>query len=120
MTQVRIYDHVLVSPSTLANNAVAVASSKIDGAQENRIKITKMSMSVSATLRTTGEGPLQFGIANSDLTAAEIAEVLTSDPQSPNDTIEVEHSMREVFLMGMLKPNILLDSEWNGRNVRYP
>lgn len=45
---------------------------------------------------------LWFGIANGDLTAAEIGEALTSVPTGPNDAIGNERAQRNVKLLGIL------------------
>lgn len=65
---------------------------------------------VSAEGRTATEGPLVYGIASSELTAAEIAEAITADPQGPDDVPDSEQVTREVFIIGEFKPNVLLDS----------
>ncbi len=45
---------------------------------------------------TAGEGPIQVGIANGNLTGAEIGEYLDANPSSQNDIIALERLRRPV------------------------
>ncbi len=55
------------------------------------------------TLRglTVGEGPLQVGMAHSDLSTTEIGEALIAEPTGPGDIVEREQSSRPVRNSGV-------------------
>ncbi len=121
MSSQKIYDHVLVSLSTLGNNAAIGTVSKIDGARQQGCRIRKLMLAVSAEGRTATEGPLMYGICNLELTAAEIAEAIVADPQGPEDTPASEQVNREIMVLGLLKPNVLLDSGLTlHTEIKYP
>lgn len=53
---------------------------------------------------TVGEGPLIMGIADAELSAAEIAEALTAAPIDRNDHTALEKSHRPVFPLAQIAP----------------
>ncbi len=82
---------------TLANQAIV----KVDGlvlAQD----FHHVSSDIVATLRgmTANEGPVDYGIAQAELTVAQIAEALDASPTSENDVTAIERTRRRVRMMG--------------------
>lgn len=61
-----------------------------------------ISTEVSFAIRegTAGQGPLEVGLAQSDLTVAEILECLVAEPTSQTDVPAIEHTKRKVRLYG--------------------
>ncbi len=49
---------------------------------------------------TSGEVPIQVGISQGDLTAAEVVEAVTASPTGPGDIIANEHARRPVRISG--------------------
>ncbi len=102
MSQMRSYDNVIIALSTLAAGAVLTSPLKIDGARENGIRLQKMKAQMSFRGLTDGEGPVVIGLATTDPSVTEIAEVFTADPQKPEDIPASEQVMRKIFPIWMI------------------
>lgn len=66
------------------------------------------------TLRsgTAGEGPFEFGIADSSLSVDEIAEFLDATPAHAGDVPAIEHAQRRVKVLGQIS-GVAADEVWN-------
>lgn len=67
---------------------------------------------------TPGEGPIEYGFADSTLTVAEILEHLDAQPTGPQDIPAVEHARRRVRSFGVIRGNIEDDLVGNGNKRR--
>ncbi len=88
--------------STLAAQTALLIDTKL--AMEEDFRILKAIVHCHIAGLTTGEGPrLLLGLADGNLTAAQIAEHITAGgPLNPNETPEVERAMRPVFIVGAI------------------
>ncbi len=98
---------------TLAGDTTTAETSKIDSARENGFRILRTEWFLTLKGSTPDEGPIEFGLS-ADVSATEIDECLTSDPQRPSQPGEIEESMRAVWPMGVLVES----TEGNGRIVQ--
>ncbi len=78
-----------------------------------------MSADVFAMIRdlTAGETPLEFGLAHSDLTVAEVDENLTAEVADPDDIIAKERARRPVRRIGLFNA-VATQSNWNDGNSK--
>ncbi len=69
-----------------------------------RYRMIKLELNASITSLTSGEGSgLKIGIADGDLTLAEIEEALeTNGPLGPNDTVQAAIAERMIILLGTI------------------
>ena len=86
----------------LANSAGILIGTNL--ATLERFRIIKLEVWASITGLTTGEGTsLLFGIADGDLTLAEIeAAIENNGPVGPNDSVSIAVSERLIFLLGAI------------------
>lgn len=99
----------------LADATVTVASGQVL-AQD--LFLISMDLQISIGGHTPSEGPLQVGIAEEDLTGAEISEKLDAAPTHQHDVPAVEQAARHVRSIGTF-PGLLSDEVLNdGRNIR--
>ncbi len=99
-----------VALSTLATDTVV----KVDGlvlAQD----FHHVSSDIIATLRgmTANEGPIDYGIAQSELSVAQIQEALDASPTSQNDVTAIERTRRRVRQMGVFERSSEEDQQTN-------
>ncbi len=121
MAQMRSYDSVEITLSTLAAGAVLKGALKIDGGREQGVRISKMKAACMISGITTGDGPLVIGLCNVDLSVAEIAEAFDADPQKELDTPASEQVMREIFpIWAQGKQSQQGADIWPYRSIRYP
>ncbi len=83
----------------LGAETAIVAATKIDTSRLMGCRPEKINHAIEFRGKTTLEGPLVYGLCEG-LSAAEIAEWWTSDPQHDDDPEAVEQSMRHAFLLG--------------------
>ncbi len=97
-----IPDQIAITLGTLADDTVILQASGITLTQDYWQK----SLDYTAALRdlTAGEGPIWFGIADPELTVAEIKEALNAVPTSSHDFPAVEHARRPVRVLGVFDP----------------
>ncbi len=99
---------------TLAQNTALAIGSAVTTNLQSPFRILKTQVfaaieeiSASAQDKSTGSG-LLLGIANGELTVAEIAEAFTVDgPTDRNERLQQEKAERGVFLIGMFKPALI-------------
>ncbi len=89
-----------VALSTLATDTIV----KVDGLVLQQ-DFDHYSSDVIATLRgmTGNEGPIDYGIAQSQLTVAQIQEALDASPTSSNDVEAIERTRRRVRQLGVFE-----------------
>ncbi len=78
------------------------------------------SVDIINTIRdlTPGEGPIEFGIADSALTVTEIAEALDAAPTHSNDVPAIEHAARKVRTVGTFSGTLESEKFNEGRPRR--
>ncbi len=67
---------------------------------------------------TAAEGPLEVGIANGDLSVAEVAECLDSNPTSQSDIVAREFARRPVRRSGVFDGVATIASLNDGKSIR--
>lgn len=67
---------------------------------------------------TGGEGPVMFGLADDNLTVAEIAEAIGAAPTSQSDRIQLERASRPVRVVGNFPFAAADEVHADGRKVR--
>ncbi len=106
----------------LATAGVIEDSAKTDTSRANGVRVKKMKVAISYKGKTAGEGPLLVGVAKGNMSAAEIAEALASDPQGPDNTVPMEQAQRTVMPLAMIPAASVAspdDTRWH-RSVRFP
>ncbi len=124
MVQMRSYDDVNITLSTLAAGAVLKGALKIDGSREQGVRITKMKAACGIFGLPANDGPVVIGLTNQDLSVTEIAECFAADPQKPDDVPGSEQSMRQVFPIWFSQIQGVVNTGVNGlrtyQNIAYP
>lgn len=90
-----LYDKVRLTLSTLASGTVIAAASGITLSEDFRI--LKAEILGSTKGMTADEGGVVIGLADGELSDAEVAECLNSRPGDRNDNLANEQAMRPVF-----------------------
>ncbi len=75
-------------------------------------------LSVKFRGATPAEGPLTFGVANDDLSVAEIGEALDAVVTSESDIIARERARRPVRRLGFVNDMDELGADWNNGNPK--
>ncbi len=102
----------------LADNTVA-KTDWFATALENAARFISMDCVVTMTGHTAAEGPIQWGVMNGLLTAAEALEALDAEVLGPGWSQAREHSNRPVRLFGSF-PGLSSDEvQNNGNQKRY-
>ncbi len=96
------YEFITQALSTLAAGTSIKTNLKIDGSREQGCTVDKIKYAVSFSDKVTAEGPLIYGICDSNLTIAELDEGLDSDPQGDQSVPEQEESMRKIVVLGQI------------------
>ncbi len=97
-----MYDHVELTLSTLAALTAIKSDLKLDGGQDQGVRIKKILYSVAFRGKTAAEGPLWYGLCAKDVSLAELAETLLADPQSDRDVPASEQVDRRVVMLGSI------------------
>ncbi len=90
-----LYDSFNLAPGALASKDLAAAAGRY-GALVEDFRIIKMDYYIAFVPQGAGDH-LLFGIANGELTAAQIEECLESAPLNYNDAVGMEQAMRQVW-----------------------
>ncbi len=93
-----------ITLATLADNAVIKNTSPAILTEDLYMISTEIVVSLQGI--TVGEGAIIFGMADNDLTVAEIAENLTTDQLDPNDIIARERARRPVRVLGIFSAEV--------------
>ncbi len=113
-----IPDVISITLGTLADNTVVFQASGITLTQDYWEK----SFDWSAQLRdlTAGEGPIWIGVADPELSVAEVLEALNAVPTSSHDFPAVEHARRPVRVLGVFEGAVDGQSSINdGKRKRF-
>ncbi len=88
---------------TLAALTAALCATKVDSSRLNGCTIKKIRFNTSFFGKTAGanEGPIAYGLSRG-MTTAEIAECFAADPQSRQDTDELDKSKRPLMVLGVV------------------
>ncbi len=90
--------NIQIALTTLGNAALLATAMTALGTTKFRTISADLQWSLRGS--TPGEGPLQVGLANGNLTGAEIIENLDANPSSQNDIIALEWARRPVRRSG--------------------
>ena len=101
-----------IALSTLANGVV-VSDTLLDLVQDAWIISADLSWSIRDL--TAGEGPIEVGITSSVLSATEIAECLDASPNSQDDRVPLERTLRPVRDVGSF-PGLASEEVLNNGN----
>ncbi len=110
-----INDSEIITLLTLADDTVLAQDSQLTLTQD----IKCISADVLASIRglTSGNGPIEFGWASTELTVGEILEKLVAQPTSQFDYPAIEHNKRPVGLLGTFVGDQAGDTEELNDNV---
>ncbi len=88
---------------TLADNTALLADGNITLGEDFRILKTEYFATITSGL---AEGPIYFGMANGELSIAEIAEALIqTGPLNRNDAARTEQALRQIKLLEVFGPS---------------
>lgn len=94
-----IHETNVITLATLADATALLADGGIAIEDDFRILKTEYFVGLNAVI-AVGDGPIYFGIADGDLTIAEIAELLVmTGPLDRNDNTRTERALRPVWLL---------------------
>ncbi len=94
----------IITLATLASKTVVKQDAALVMAEDFRMIKVRSFIHLHGGTFTDNDGPLIIGIANDELTVAEIKECLEANgPLNRNDRIPEERSMRAVFELAMLQ-----------------
>lgn len=98
--------------STLGAGAAIIAGTRIDATRLNGCKPREIHYGVSIRGKTTDQGPLLYGLSVG-LSAGEIGEWFSADPQSRKDADELEQSQRKVLVLGHIHKEVTSGADGN-------
>ncbi len=104
----------------LASNTAIIVNTNVDASRDQGVRIKQLKAAYGLQGHTAGDGPILFGWAT-ELTAVEIAEALTADPQGIDDTDASDKGNRKVMVVGrfsLLEAHSPDDQFY--REVHYP
>ncbi len=85
---------------------LSTAGNRISGNLGEDFRIIKTEYVLASANRTSDEGTVHIGIANGELTAAEVGEAISpGGPTDRNDRLNQERAERAVWLLGTLGPS---------------
>jgi len=90
------FDNANFNLGALFGRTAITQDTEIDNPRQHGVVIKKLKAAISLRNKTTGEGPIYVGLALG-LNATEIAEAINADPQSIEDSAEMEQTNRKVF-----------------------
>ncbi len=90
-----IYQNSILALGTLADGATLKASTALT--LEEDFRLIKTEHHIVWEGHTQDENPILLGIADNNLSAAEIAEALTSSPANRNDNVLMAQALRPVW-----------------------
>ncbi len=97
-----LHEVVEIAVSGLTAGTVAGATSKIDTARENGVRIDKVRGAITWKDKTTTIGPLAIGAVVGSYTTTEVNEALDADPQSHEDGPISERAARPVWTLWVI------------------
>ncbi len=93
-----VYNNDSLSLGTLGGDTAITDATRIDSSREQGCVIDKMLAYSHLQAKTAGEGPLLAGFCI-ELSASEIAEVFSADPQRYNDPNSTEAANRRLLVV---------------------
>ncbi len=105
-----------ITLSTLGDRTVALAS--LTNLGQTRFKVISVDLYWSVAGLTAGEGPIEVGIANQNLTVGEIGEMLDANPTSQTDIIAMERIKRPVRRSGQFPGLSTNEALADGKKIR--
>ncbi len=113
----------MITLGALADDAAILADGSLTIGEDFRILKSELFVGTNETI-AAGDGPIYFGVANGELSVAEIAEALVqSGPQNRNDAARTEQAMRKIEILAVFGPgqnNGTGDLAWKGPIVTKP
>ncbi len=100
-TQV-MHEVVEIGVSGLVAGDVVGATSQIDTARENGVRIDKVRGALTWKDKTTTIGPIAIGVTVGSFTTSEVEEALEADPQSHDDGPITERANRPVWTLWVI------------------
>ncbi len=101
--------------STLADNGISTAAMQV---LSQDFDIISADILCDITGLTEGDGPIEVGWAQSELTGAEILEYLDASPVSDVDVPAIEHAKRRVRSLGVFSGSVGAESLNDGKPIR--
>ncbi len=119
-----ILQHDIITLATLADDTALIQDAgAIAIVEDFRILKSELHVGTNESI-AAGDGPIYFGVADGELTVAEIAEVLNqTGPLNRNDNARSEQSLRKVEILAVFGPgqsNGTGDKAWQGPIVTKP
>ncbi len=100
-----VHETNIITLGTLADNTVLLADGGIVLAEDFRSLKCEYFVGINEVI-ASGDGPIYFGIANGELSVAEIAEQLVqTGPGNRNDVVRTEQGLRAIWLLEVFGPN---------------
>ncbi len=116
-TQVIHDAETLLTLGALGQSTASIVNTKTDGSNEQGIKLKTLKGAMYFDGKTTAEGPIAIGIA-AGLSASEIAEAFTADPQRHEDPNASEAANRKVFPIWLISRRSTQSNDDISDNVR--
>ncbi len=107
-----------ITLDTLLNSTVIKAS--LSGVPTEDLFVISSDLSITVRSLTAGEGPLEVGLAHSDLSVTEILENLDVSFLNPDNIIAKEQARRPVRRIGVLNGLTSEESLNHGNQTRTP
>ncbi len=99
-----IRERTTISLGTLASNTVVKQDAPLVLGEDFRMIKSEIFAALEGATAAAGDGPIVVGLANDELTVAEIAEAIQVDgPLDRNDRVAEEQAMRAVFPLFQLE-----------------
>lgn len=96
-----IRGRVEITVGALTALSAILGTLKIDGSQQQGVRMKKLKACIEWFGKTNAEGPLEVGVCMG-LTAAEVAVCINGDPQHYKDPDQSESTNRKVFPVWMI------------------
>lgn len=115
----------IITAGTLADGTALLADGGITLAEDFRILKSEVFVGINEDI-AVGDGPIYFGVANGELSIAEIAEVMVqTGPSNRNDAARSEQALRKVEILAVFGPansnsSGAGDQKWKGPIVTKP
>ncbi len=95
-----------------------VADVELTALQDAKFKVISADLLLAIRDLTPGEGPIEIGIFNGDLSNTEVGEALDATPVSQSDIIPIERLKRPVRLAGIFSGQLAHETLNDGKRMR--
>ncbi len=102
----------------LSNIAAGAISTAAGPTLTQDFEVISTDMLVSYEDHTAGEGPIEFGLAQAELSGTEIQEAVDAQPTSESDIPAIEHARRKVRTYGYLSGAQISEVANDGKHIR--